>query len=175
MLWKNVSHLIFIIALQWPTLSQFVLSLISPVSRLLPKFVVTAEELREQLRRGGWNKALVLLSESCLRQSDRFWQSFPNQQSALSFDVWTFGLFSRAPHSPWVAARRSRELRWDALFSFLLCIKMVLGDSSPSGRKPWKLWIFSMRCITNCADSQPCLSSLTWAIKYLFSSPPQLN
>lgn len=111
MLWKNVSHLIFIIALQWPTLSQFVLSLISPVSRLLPKFVVTAEELGEQLRRGGWNKALVLLSESCLRQSDCFWQSFPNQRSALSFDVWTFGLFSRAPHIPWVAARRSRELR----------------------------------------------------------------
>lgn len=69
----------------------------------------------------------------------------------------------------------SSRLQWDAWFSFLLCIKMALGDSSPSGRKPWKLWIFSIRCITNCADSQPCLSSLTWAIKYLFSSPSQLN
>lgn len=56
---------------------------------------------------------------------------------------------------------------------FLLCMKMALRDSSPSGRKPWKLWIFSIRCITNCADCQPCSSFLTWALKYLFSS--QMN
>ena len=63
-------------------------------------------------------------------------------------------------------------LPWDALFSFPLLER----DSSPLGRKPWKLWIFSIVCVTNCwLPALSLFSYMSYKISLLLPSQAELK
>lgn len=95
--------------------------------------------------RGGWNKAPVLLPKLCLLQSRCFWLPFPSQFSVVQ----NFIFFS------------SCAPKW--LQEILL---LQAGNPGNSG---------SFQLAASQTDFQPCLSSLTWAIKSLFSSSAELK